>query len=231
MKKILIAGMAAILLASCANKEKRESNYEKWVGTLGDSIKNTEETIRLTEDSVRILHDSIGAMLREFSYVDNPRQVEGYTILTSWRGRYPLSTTGLVARITKSEAFELIGTLRGGNFNRIEVSAGGESAVSETVAFDQALNYREGGLNTVAFSGSAADSIGELISDNAGGGITVRYIPLGKTITLSPDAARMIAQTWQLYSAQRKVQHMERLMPLMHKKIDAYRRIKDSNAK
>lgn len=234
MRKIFAITLAVFLLMSCAgreNKSNKELKYDKWVESLDDSIKSEEDNIRLTEDSIRIYHEEIGKMLKLFSYVDNPRQVEGYTILSSWKNRYPLTSTGIVARITKSERFELIAVLRGGNFNQISVLSGDTVISSDVVPYDQALNYRTGGLNTVAFSGIKADSIGRFISTHENKTVTVRFLPSSSTLKLSGEQLVMIAVTWRMYSTQKNVERMERSLPLMHKKIDAYRRIKDSNAK
>ncbi len=169
-------------------------------------------------------------MISNFEYVSNPRQVEGYYIYNGWKNRYPLKQTGVVARITEDERFELIAVLSGKHFNQLSVSNGSESVETKVVPHDQALNYRAGSLNTVCFYGSAADSVGMFIAENMPDALTVTYMEGGKTgsYTLPADQKEMIAATYNLYVAQRNNHRLEATIPMLSQKIDSCRRMIES---
>lgn len=229
-KTILLLLGLLVLTAGCVRRERENASTEKrekWIASLSDSISTLKERIKLTEDSISEGYKEISELLRGFTHVENPRYVEGFTICNGWQNHYPLSSTGMLARMTESESFELVASLSGGTFNRITVSAGNASATSATVEWDQALNYRSGNLNTVAFGGKEADEIGRIVAEASGSPVSVTYSggKGGRTVTLKKDAAEMIAATWRLTDRHRSVKRMERSLPLYARKIDAYRRI------
>lgn len=227
LKKTIFCTLAAsaAITAGCTRRQERSRNadrYDQWLASLNDSVKALQETQRLTEDSLTDLYTEVDAMLQRFSYVDNPREVEGYTILSSHRGSYPLSRTGIAARIAKSEDFELIAVLSGGSFSRITLSDASGSISSSTVPHDQGLNYHIGSLNTVLFTGPEADSIGMFVAKDPSRPITVAF---GSNRHRLPESdARMIAETWKLSDTRRRIKRMELELPVISKKIDAYRR-------
>jgi len=105
---IYVLAVSAVLSTGCTRRQERSRNadkYDQWLESLTDSVAALQETQKLTEDSLTALYTGVDEMLRKFSYVDNPREVEGYTILSSRRGSYPLTRTGISARIAKSEDF------------------------------------------------------------------------------------------------------------------------------
>lgn len=227
--RFYIAMILLLALGAGCSPKKPEATVkrEKWLASLHDSIasyqKQTEEVnIRLGE-----ARDKVGSLVGSFDYVSNPREVEGYYIYSGWKGRYPLKTTGLVARVTEDERFELIATLTGAHFNEIVVAAGSDASQSEVVPHDQALNYRAGSLNTVCFSGEKADSIGALIASRESSEIKVTYLN-GKrtgTLILPENEKAMIAATWRLYDSQRTLHSYEKEIPRLAGKIAACRRM------
>lgn len=203
-------------------KERVQAEREKWESSLPDSLKAVERQTDSIRNDIQELSNRLDGMLNEFRYVDNPREVEGYYIAEAWASNYPLKSTGLVARLSKSEKLELIAALSGGaHFDRLRVEAGGMSAETSTVVHDQALNYRMAGLNTVCFSDSASNSCVKLIADNSESDIKIIYLEGEKqTGTLSyPQASKAVmASTWNLYETRYAMQRDERLIPLLARK-------------
>lgn len=230
---ISILTAATFMTDSCNSHKKSDAEVERenWLYSLNDSISKYQKRIETADNELKTIHDEIGNMIVNFDHVSNPRLVEGYYIYKGWSSRYPLSKTGIVARITQDEGFELIAALSGGHFNQISVNAGNENVESSVVAHDQALNYRTSSLNTVCFYGSAADSIGDLISRNVSGTVTVTFLNGAKsgTLTVPEDQKEMIAATWQLFSAQRNAHHLEGEIPMLSRRIDACRRMLEAN--
>ena len=235
MKKSLSFISLSIILAfglSCTRLKKpvATERRQEWILSMNDSIARYKAQADSATDALALLRERIAAMMPEFEHVSNPREVEGYFIFNGWKSRYPLSSTEVVARISEAEGFELIAALEGGVFNQIKVSAGGRSATSAVVPHDQALNYRAGNLNTVCFTGPQADSIGALIAD-ADKDVQVAYLGGAKprSLSLRPDARRMIAATWNLYAAQKESHRLEKMLPLLSRKVDLCRRMLNDN--
>lgn len=228
VKTSLIAACALVIAGapSCRGrneaKERIQEERGAWEASLPDSLKKTELQSDSLKQEIETLTEEANRLLPRFDYVDNPREVEGYYISKNWKGSYPLRGTGLVMRITKGEKAELIAALAGGgHFNRIRVEAGGNSAESGTVPYDQALNYRMAGLNTVCFSDSASDSCARLIADNEGSDVTIIYLNDGKQtgkIKYSAKSRSILAETWQLYDLRKRVKQDERMIPLLARK-------------
>lgn len=230
MKRIIYILLAAAALSalSCGRRdaaERSERMRGEWKETLNDSISSMERKVKLTQDSITMLYKEISDLLQGFTYIDNPRYVEGYTIRNGWQNRYPLTSTGMLARMTKGEGFELIAALSPGTFTYITATRGGRSASTKEVSHDQGLNYRSGSLTTVAFTDGDGDEVGRLIAEETGP-VTITFHGGAKSssVTLRDDAADMIAQTWRLVENHRNVKRMERALPLYAHKIDACRR-------
>ena len=220
---------AAAITAGCISckrrneaKERIQAEREAWEASLPDSLKAIERQTDSLKAEITTLSEEAGRMLPLFEYVDNPREVEGYYIAKAWAPNYPLKGTGLVARLTKGEKLELIAALSGGaHFDRIRVSAAGNTAETSVVPHDQALNYRMAGLNTVCFSDSAANSCARLIADNAGSEIKIAYLNGDRqtgTLTYPKAAQQTMASTWQLFDTRYRIMHDERMIPMLAKK-------------
>lgn len=223
---IAVAGAAVCSVSSCVkrvdNSEKTRAEYEK---TLTDSIESIKADIDSCNDCIATLRDKVGERMHDFTTVANPREVGSYTIFSAFKSKYPLQTTGLVARIDENDKFELVATLSGKAFSQISVQAPSESMDSEIVPNDQALNYRTAALTTVLFTGAKADSIGRMIADNELNPLTVIYLqgaPVS-SMKLSGDAAEMISQTWLLYNDMAELHRMERRVPMLHERINLLR--------
>lgn len=228
---LLSAAFAAGLLCSCGGKkDDGAARREAYTKALDDSIAAINAEIDSCANGVLELHDRTGQWLRDFTTVENPREVGSYMIYTSFRNRYPLTGTGLVARVTDMGEFQLIAALRNGVFDRIEVSSGETSLSSGTVPHDQALNYRTAGLTTVTFSGEKADSIGSFICDNEMQNIKVSYCGNGVSGTwiMPEDYKKMVMATWMLYSSSRGARNLERREALLHQKLNLLRTHRDS---
>ncbi|MBD5298851.1 MAG: hypothetical protein HDS22_02635 [Bacteroides sp.] len=231
---IIPLALAALFLPSCRVKTPEAvEQREKWLESLNDSIDKYQGEKERVEAALAEAHEKVAAMVGSFDYVSNPREVEGYYIFNGWKGRYPMQSTALVARVTQDIRFELIATLTGAHFNEIGVSADGATVASEVVPHDQAFNYRAGNLNTVCFYGEKADSIGAFISSHSMADISVAYMEGKRTgsLRLPSDEKQMIARTWELYAAQREMTRLEKELPRLSGRIAACRRMIDSNNK
>jgi lipoprotein len=231
MKKIISFILPAMLLASCAggnaDKEKAKNEYKN---SLADSIAAAEHQIDSCENEIKVLTDNVNIWLRDFTVVDNSREVESYYIFNGWQNRYPLQNTGLVARISNGERLEIIAALKGSTFNSIRVESGDLSAESAVVPHDQALNYRREGLNTVMFSGAQADSVARLIADNELNPVKIVYLENGKikgNWQMPEDYKKMVSATWMLYSSRSRQIKLEGYMKMLCKKIEILRAHKD----
>ncbi len=193
------------------------------------SLKDSVEVLRMQIDScnntISELKQKQDVWLRDFTAVSSSREVEPYIILSDFRSKYPPQSTGLIARLAENGQFELVASLGGARFTSITVTASDRSASSETVVSDQALNYMAGGLNTVLFTGSKADSIGQLIADNQLNPITVTFVGNGpvKVWKIPNDYSKMIMTTFQLYDTQKRINMLERRIPMLNRKISLLR--------
>lgn len=224
-----IACMA--LLASCGGTktDQGEKARESYTRSLEDSIKNIEVQIDSCKSQISILRNHISTWMTDFTTVANPREVGSYKILTSWRNKYPLTSTGIVARINDSDGFEIVAALSGKAFNRITVQGPSVTASTDVVPHDQALNYTSGSLTTVMFTGEAADSVGQLIANNELNPLTVIFengAPV-QSLKLASGNARMISYTYALYKATSDLQNLERRVPMLNEKIKLIREHKD----
>lgn len=218
--QLLLLTLLAASAASCGQVRKSEAakEHEAWEQSLNDSVAALRASVENDTRLIDSLHQEVGRLLPLFDRIDDPRQVEPFTIRKGWTARYPLTSTGLVARITENENIELVAALAGGTFDRLTVSAPrlGEQS-TDVVPHDQALNYRAAGLNTVAFSGLRADSVARLIALAPEGSVTVAY---GATSRRLPAAEQqMIADTWRLADAHRQAQIKERQLLITDQKI------------
>lgn len=232
MKKYIfcIVSLLLVLTTSCGLKKPAAvDEREAWLDSLNDSIALYKAQTEKIKENILPAQNKVGQLLGEFDYIQNPREVEGYYMLKGWRGRYPLSSTGLTARVTKDERFEIIATLTGGHFNQIAVVADGETLKSEVVPHDQALNYRAGNLNKVCFYGARTDSLGMAIA-KAEGNVTVLFLE-GKEngkCNLANDQKEMVAKTWSLYNSQRELVGLEKELPRLAGKTAVCRRLLES---
>lgn len=232
MKKLFMASLTALLLASCAgsnaDKDKAKNDY---TNALNDSITAIQRDIDSCQNKMQAMSDIVNNWMRDFTAVENPREVEGYYIFNDWQDRYPLQSTGLVARISNGERLELIAALKGSTFNSIMVESGNESATTAVVPHDQALNYRRDGLNTVMFSGVEADSVAQLIANNELNIIKVIFLENGKVKSswqMPVDYKKMVSATWMLYSSRREQMQLENRITRDNMKIDILRTHIDS---
>lgn len=235
MKKITIyAAIALTAFTSCVqrkdNSKEMRANYEL---TLSDSIEVVNQQIDSCNKEITSLREEIGVMMGRFTTVSNPREAGSYMILTDCKERYPLAATGLAARINDGGQFELIGALSGKAFDRISISAAGESATTSTVPNDQALNYRTAALTTVMFTGAEVDTVGRFVALHNEDDLKVTFIngsPV-QSWQMPASTAAMISETFTMYEKMRELNRLERRVPMLHEKIKLLRLHKDLPAK
>ncbi len=229
MKKILFfALLPALLLGACTGKKSDKAQaQDAYKASLKDSIEVAEHQIDSCKLAIVDITEFVDATMNNFTVVDNPREVEWYYILKSWTGKYPLQSTGLVARITKSEQLELIAALKGGTFDQIQLQSGVDSMESDVVPHDQALNYRREGLTTVMFNGAKADEVGAFIADNELNNLKLIFLEKGKvkgSWVLNNDTKKMVSVTWALANGMKNLNTTEMKMKLLSNKIDILRK-------
>lgn len=238
MKKIMqifaICASGALLpLAPGCNNAKVDGQkaQKEHKQILSDSITAIETEIDSCKNNIATLNDRINQYLPDFVTVANPREVGSYVIYNKMKPLYPLKSTGLAARISDTGTFELIAALKSGEFDQISIVTGDKSVTSGVVPHDQALNYRDGNLTTVAFSGEKADEIGEFISDNMLNNLRVCYLQQGRLIVswrMPMQFNEMIGATYLLYYSQAEVERISRHEELLHQKINILRSHRDS---
>ena len=210
---------------SCRDKSRKEAiaaERERWEASLRDSLDLFEKRLEEKQRDLPAKREEAGRILSEFSFVENPREVEGYYILSSARGKYPLTSTGITARLTKGEVPEVIAALSGANFSAIRLSVPtGEYVVSQTVPYDQALNYRAGSLNTVAFTGDTADSLLNFALSHSGEELTVTYLNPGEVrkTKVSESEREILNATMRLVRSRKELRAAEAEIPALSRKI------------
>lgn len=232
------ATILAALTAGCSgsqNQENTSSEHKNWILSLADSITDTKTEITSIQTRIDSLHNAVGEMLQGFRHISNPREVEGYTLANSLAGQLPLTATGLAARITEGEGFELLSALSGNTYCQLRAVTPGGSATTAVVPHDQALNYRHAGYNTVAFGGAAADSVGRVIALAPEGKVKIEFLqPSGRiasTFTLPAARQKAIAETWRLYDAQSTAERLELKVKMLNRKISLLRMRLDNDNK
>ncbi|MBD5207457.1 MAG: hypothetical protein HDS79_04220 [Bacteroidales bacterium] len=227
MKKIFYIGIGMLLLAGCAHENK---SGEAAKAAHAESLQEQEKEIVAVRDSCRdaaaTLGDDINNLLRDFTTVNKTQEVSGYSIFQGWENRYPLKSTGVVARLAEGGEFELIAALSGGVFDQIRVEVEQESAQTNVVPNDQALNYRAAGLTTVMFSGPEALKVGELIMDNELNNLKVVYLQNGKPTgswKMAHDNVKMISMTAMLGLKEQELHRVENRGMLMENKLQLIR--------
>lgn len=232
MKKLLI-GALAIALASCGSSDKKgEQARQDYNRALGDSIAIISQEIDSCESQAKFHNDRVATWLNSFEQVNNPREAGGYLIFTPAKSKYPPVDTDLTARINDSGQLELVAALRNGVFDQLRVSSGQSEMETAVVPNDQALNYRTQGLTTVLFTGGAADSVAQLIANNALNPVKVVYLDGRKVrmnIPLSESSKKMVMSTWMLYSNQQEAMRLQRRAAMLHEKINLLRAHRDRN--
>lgn len=235
MKRTLLYSVAlacVALIPACGSnntaKEKSEKAKAAYTAALEDSIRAVQSEIDSCNNQIEILRDNVKSLMSNFTMVTNPREVGGYMIVADWKNKYPLSGTGLLARIDNNRRFELIAA-NVKPFDRITVKSPTSSVTSAVVPNDQALNYRTASLTTVMFSGEEAEAIGQLIADNALNPITVIFeSPAPVNSWKMPlENSKMISLTYALYRDNRELQRLEQRVPMLHEKINLIRQHKD----
>lgn len=223
--KLWGVGILAVL-SSCVAKTNNEKAKEDYGKSLNDSIEAVKMEIDSCNEQIGTLREQVAVWLRDFTTVSNPREAAPYMIMTSAQNKYPLKSTGIIARINDSGQYELIAALSSKPFDCITVSSAGQTATSLVVPNDQALNYRTPELTTVSFTDEKADSIGMLVADNELNPISLTYLNGGKpvqSVKLSNSEAKILSYTYIYYRDNSELKRLERRVPMLHEKINLIR--------
>lgn len=227
----LVSGLTLLSACGGTNHDSKQAK-EDYKNSLNDSIEAIKVEIDSCNSQIEILREKVNVWLRDFSTVSNPREVAPYIIYTPAKDKYPLTSTGVMARMNDSGQLELVAALAGNHFDQISVTAGDESLSSSVVPNDQALNYRTDNLTTVMFSGQAADSIANLIADNELNPVSLSYINGGKPVIamkLSDFEKKTVSYTYLLYKNSNELHRLELRVPMLHEKINLIRLHQDKD--
>ena len=224
--KINIVFSALLLLAtaSCSPDSKKPTDaankHAQWVNSLSDTLIKVRQEMDDNIMLIASLDSSINKLSSHFTKTSNPKLVENYIITNDFVNYDTESNTGLIARITEDNHFELIATLKGGSFNQIMVSDGQSAVESSVVNYDKALNHKIGSTNIVAFKDAKSDSIGQLINNNEAANLKLKFInnSSSQSVNLSAKQKSMISRTWQYYNAIREKERLERQSLLLSEK-------------
>ncbi len=226
-KLISIAGTAlalAAVLGSCADKSAKERVAEQrrqWEASLTDSVASVRRQTDSVKSRLESLRSETDRLLGEFRCIDNPREVEKYYLPSVKGYSYPLTSTGLGARLMANEQLELVAVLSGPRFTGIAISGGDMKLRTHDVVPDQALNYRSGNITTVAFSGRDIDSIASSLATMEGK-VTVTYFDGGRQVgetTLSEPQAKALLLAGQLAHTRRETLLSEKRLLLLGRKL------------
>lgn len=214
-----------LVVASCSNGSKNPSEisnrHSQWVNSLNDSLTAVRQASEENMQLIESLDSVIIELSSQFSKTANSKLVENYIVKKEFINYDTESQTGLIARITENNEFELIATLKGKNFSAIEITNGSESVKSAIVPYDKALNFRTPTANIVAFKDNKVDSIGRFISENRDKPLKLIFL-LGKSkqssIVIPKNQQEMIALTWNYVDANIRKAKAERLTLLLSEK-------------
>ena len=212
----MLSCLALILMLSCTSRNKGESEVMKqhvsWVESLNDSLIQVITELENNTRMVAQLDSAIMGMTNDFEQTQNPKFVEQYLYKKGYAVYDVESNTGMIARITEDNHFELIATLKCGSFNQISVSDAKSVVESGVVNYDKALNYKIGSTNIVAFKDAKSDSIGRFITENEFANLRLKFInnSTSQTINLSAEQKSMISHTWKYFNAIRDKEILER---------------------
>lgn len=234
---IILSSLLIISAGGCKKYtgEKAAADRARWVASLSDSIAVISKA--KMEDSIRIenLRTELDSEIKNFSQVSNAREVEPYYILSSFRSAYPLTATGVVARVTHSLQFELVAALSGKRFDAVRFSSDGKSSTSTVIPPDQALNYTSAdGLSICSFSGGGNDLLGKFIAENLTSPIKMDFLRNGSvqtSMTLSDSQKNLIADTWRLTSTRHILDSLESAQVINARKLEILHITRDKELK
>ena len=220
--------LASLSFSACRKLKTPEAvaERENWYESFNDSVSYYENRSSEIDGELQNLNEKVTHLLQNFEKVKKPREVSGYYILKGWGDKLPMKSTGIYARINENESLELIATLSGSTFNRIEIVG----LSSDMVKHDQALNYRHDSFNTVFFSGEKANAIAEYISQHSGSPLNLIFMEGGtkkSSFAIPASEKQMISQTWVLFSTQQEIRSLQKQLAICARKIDTFRRLKD----
>ena len=170
--------------------EKAAAQRNEWHESLSDSI--SAISTRRNTDSLRLveLRESLAERIGSFTQVSNPREVEPYYIQSRFKTRYPLSSTGIAARMTAGDQ-ALNYTVRG--LTTVSFTGAKADSICMFVADHQAtpltLTYLQDGARAAQ-------------------------------ITLNTDQKEWIASTWGVCGAHKEARMLEKRMLSDSRKIE-----------
>ena len=158
-----------------------------------------------TTDSLCAYYLHVQDSLKQyFTFVNDPKLVEGYYVAKGLNSRNLFNTTGVEARISPDGEFYMISSLttRPVKHTSIVLKCGNDEASTATVTYDGDRNYRSGGTEMITFVGAECDTIGKYLAvhPDANGSIIFKGAS-NYTLPLSATDRQAIARTYSLANA------------------------------
>lgn len=229
IKGIISGGLMVVLtvMGACSGKKENKTVQRDYFAELRDSVSLIKSEIDSCKNAMESIDHRRVEWSRDFTTIANDREVAPYSIFNSFADNYPPTTTCVIARLAENGQFELIGALTGSRFDRLSVTAAGETVSTATIAPDQARNYMADGLNTVMFDGPEADNVGHLIADNELDEITVTFLNGGRAVKMwkmPTDYAKMVMATYEYYAQIKELDRLQRRIPMLERKLQILNR-------
>lgn len=141
--------------------------------------KMTNREIEECEADIEKTQHEFARVRERMIQIVNPELVEPYWVAAGQEKVNAMNTTGVQARVADDGAFTIISEVIGAgklHHSSITLSAAdGSSATSTTVPYDDELNYRINGSETVTYTGEANDTIGRFAFTHRGQKLTLTF--------------------------------------------------------
>ena len=220
------------LLDSISVAYPKETEIRKQAMFLRTSVIEAETLKEISyNDSMsaemKILYDQV---LPRMKKVENPQLVEGYWIAIDGNDPKFMESTGIQARVSEDGEFYVISEVNGANnlhHSSFSLSTpSGVKAHSDTVPFDNELNYRINNSETVTYSGENTDSVGRFAVKYVNDPIKLIFIGEDgktKTVNLKTDQVQAIADAYLMASSLTKGKRLSAQRELLERKLQLAR--------
>lgn len=187
----------------------------------GLTIREIEQT-----DSLYALASwQVDSLAPLFNTVSDKDLVEPYSVVKTAKGTL-FSNTGIEARLTPAGEFYIISSLNGNpvKHTSVSLSKNGEVAQTETVPYDDAINYRSGNSEMITFSAARCDTLGRFAVTHDNYKLTLTFH--GKRdykTSLSGPAVHGIADTYRMADATSRKNALAKQKELLQAKLQLAR--------
>lgn len=235
MKKIFLTIATILLLVGCGDGSRQKDAADKrasWIESMQDSTVAISDEMEFVNSQIEENKQRVDSMLPMFEVVDNSRYVESYTVYRGWKNYDTGAKTGLIVRLRENTVLELVATCREAFFDYVGIEVGAETASSDVVPYDKALNYRIGNTNIVAFSGDKIEELCRIVSENEGKEIKFffRGNKATKSIVLTAKQKEMIAGTYRLWKFNEDARRGNMQLQFLANKLEIFKKLIDEKS-